>query len=164
MLTTTKTEMRLRMTKRLRGDGSYDNKDDDDEMTTTTTSMTNMMTTTTKTTGNDGDNNDKDNVWLKYTFGGGGIHNTISNIYSAGWLLCNSPSELSPPHHCCRPSSSLSSSSSAAKYLCPQNIYCRVRRHCHRHCCCVVVIVLVRHRHRSSSLYSPLSSSSSKSG
>ena len=74
---------------------------------------------------------------------GGGLHNTISNIYSAGWLLCNSPSELSPPHHCCRPSLSLSSSSSAAKYLCPQNIYRRVRRHCHRHCCCVVVIVLV---------------------
>jgi len=44
--TTTKTVMRLRMTKRLRGDDSNDNKDDYDEMTTTITSMINMMTTT----------------------------------------------------------------------------------------------------------------------
>jgi len=49
-LTTTKMDMRLRMTKRYRGNDSYDNKDVDDEMTTTTTSMTNMMTTTIMTT------------------------------------------------------------------------------------------------------------------
>ena len=70
MLTTTKTVMRLQMTKRLCGDDSNDNKDNDDEMTTTTTSMTNIMTTTTKTTNNDGNDNDKDNVRLKYKFGG----------------------------------------------------------------------------------------------
>jgi hypothetical protein len=81
MLTTTKTVMRLQMTKRLRGDDSNDNKDNDDKMTTTTTTMTNIKTTTTKTTDNDDD--DKDNLRLKYTFGGGQLHNTISNISSS---------------------------------------------------------------------------------
>ena len=87
MLTTTKTVMRLQMTKRLRGNDSNDNKDNDDEMTTTTTSMTNIMTTTTKMTDNDSYDDDKDNVRLKYTFGGGQLHNTISNISSSTCIV-----------------------------------------------------------------------------